>query len=45
LIKKTRPESAKEFLEVMQFDTYLETKYGNPALPGGLSAHIERLLK
>lgn len=45
LVKKTQPENASAFLEDMQFDTYLEDKYGTPALPDGLHGYLERLIE
>ncbi len=45
LIKKTQPESAGAFMEDMQFDTYLEDKYGFLYLPGGLESYVGKLIE
>lgn len=45
LVKKTKPSSPEVFLEDMQFDTYLEDKYGFLYLPGGLESYVGKFIE
>lgn len=45
LIRKTQPQDAMDFLDNMQFDTYIRDNYGYPGLPVPLSEYIEEMIE